>query len=268
MIKLYEDINKRYTSCMTIIAVVTLIVTAIIIRFVAPGIVLALALTIILAALVASILYIIKVFEDQATARYKKRINELSSNYNLKGLSKELKTLSERNIDDRLKSFMKVSLLGVYLNQGNLKAAKKIVEEFEPTYYTKEAGELVKITYLNNLTQYYIDSKELDDAKKYAKELKKTISSAEFINKYDKKRFNTSYKFKMSYMDIVEDNEEAYDKIKEDCIKMLNENTNVLEKISYNYILSMIYKKQKNNKEYKKCIEEIKVKGKQISYEK
>ena len=49
----------------------------------------------------------------------------------------------------------------------------------------------------------------------------------------------------MSFMDILEDKEEEFDRIKRRCLTELNEETTLLEKLSYNYILSMIYKKEK-----------------------
>ena len=62
----------------------------------------------------------------------------------------------------------------------------------------------------------------------------------------------------MSFMDILEDKEEEFDRIKRRCLNELNEETTLLEKLSYNYILSMIYKKEKNKKKYNECIEFIK----------
>ena len=62
----------------------------------------------------------------------------------------------------------------------------------------------------------------------------------------------------MSFMDILEDKEEEFDRIKRRCLNELNEETTLLEKLSYNYILSMIYKKEKNKKKYKECIDFIK----------
>ena len=59
-------------------------------------------------------------------------------------------------------------------------------------------------------------------------------------------------------MDILEDKEEEFDRIKRRCLTELNEETTLLEKLSYNYILSMIYKKEKNKKKYNECIDFIK----------
>ena len=243
MIKLYDAI---------------ILVTILIVNLIKPGIVLALSLTVLYAILLSSVLYIINLYEKKATKKFQKTVDKLNSNTDLRGLERELVKLSKRDIDDKLHSFITVLLLGVYINQGKKEKAREIVETFQPTYYDKEAGDLVRITYLNNITQYYIDIEELSIAKSYADLFIETVISASYLSPEFKEKFKKNYKFKMSFMDILEDKEEEFDRIKRRCLTELNEETTLLEKLSYNYILSMIYKKEKNKKKYNECIDFIK----------
>ena len=258
MIKLYEEIDKKFKQVLVIDVAIIILVTIFIVNIMKPGIALALALTALYAVLLCSVLYIINLYEKKATKKFQRTVDKLNSNTDLRGLERELVKLSKRNIDDKLHSFITVLLLGVYINQGKKEKAKEIVETFQPTYYDKEAGDLVRITYLNNITQYYIDIEELSIAKSYADLFIETIISAGYLSPEFKEKFKKNYKFKMSFMDILEDKEEEFDRIKRRCLNELNEETTLLEKLSYNYILSMIYKKEKNKKKYNECIEFIK----------
>lgn len=258
MIKLYEEIDKKFKQVLVIDVAVIILVTILIVNLIKPGITLALALTALYAVLLCSVLYIINLYEKKATKKFQRTVDKLNSNTDLRGLERELVKLSKRNIDDKLHSFITVLLLGVYINQGKKEKAKEIVETFQPTYYDKEAGDLVRITYLNNITQYYIDIEELSIAKSYADLFIETVISAGYLSPEFKEKFKKNYKFKMSFMDILEDKEEEFDRIKRRCLTELNEETTLLEKLSYNYILSMIYKKEKNKKKYNECIEFIK----------
>ena len=258
MIKLYDEIEKKFKKVLIVDVTVIILTTVLIVSIIKPGIFLALALTVLYAILLCSVLYIIDLYEKKATKRFQRTVDKLNSNTDLRGLERELLKLSKRNIDDKLHSFITVLLLGVYINQGKKEKAKEIVETFQPTYYDKEAGDLVRITYLNNITQYYIDIEELSIAKSYADLFIETVISAGYLSPEFKEKFKKNYKFKMSFMDILEDKEEEFDRIKRRCLTELNEETTLLEKLSYNYILSMIYKKEKNKKKYNECIEFIK----------
>ena len=258
MIKLYDEIDKKFKRVLVIDVAVIILFTVLVVNVLKPGILLAVALTGLYALLLCSVLYIINEFEKKATKKFQRTVDKLNSNTDLRGLERELVKLSKRNIDDKLHSFITVLLLGVYINQGKKEKAGEIVETFQPTYYDKEAGDLVRITYLNNITQYYIDIEELSIAKSYADLFIETIISASYLSPEFKEKFKKNYKFKMSFMDILEDKEEEFDRIKRRCLNELNEETTLLEKLSYNYILSMIYKKEKNKKKYKECIDFIK----------
>ena len=258
MIKLYDDINKKFKKVLVIDVAVIILITLLVVNFLKPGLVLAIVLTALYAILLCSVLYIINEYEKKATKKFQRTVDKLNSNTDLRGLEKELVKLSKKNIDDKLHSFITVLLLGVYINQGKKEKAKEIVETFQPTYYDKEAGDLVRITYLNNITQYYIDIEELSIAKSYADLFIETVISASYLSPEFKEKFKKNYKFKISFMDILEDKEEEFDRIKRRCLNELNEETTLLEKLSYNYILSMIYKKEKNKKKYKECIDFIK----------
>ena len=258
MIKLYDDINKKFKKVLVIDVAVIILITLLVVNFLKPGLVLAIVLTALYAILLCSVLYIINEYEKKATKKFQRTVDKLNSNTDLRGLEKALVKLSKKNIDDKLHSFITVLLLGVYINQGKKEKAKEIVETFQPTYYDKEAGDLVRITYLNNITQYYIDIEELSIAKSYADLFIETVISASYLSPEFKEKFKKNYKFKISFMDILEDKEEEFDRIKRRCLNELNEETTLLEKLSYNYILSMIYKKEKNKKKYKECIDFIK----------
>lgn len=258
MIKLYDEIDKKFKRVLVIDVAIIILFTILIISFIKPGVFLALALTILYAVLLCSVLYIINLYEKKATKKFQRTVDKLNSNTDLRGLERELVKLSKKNIDDKLHSFITVLLLGVYINQGKTDKAKEIVETFQPTYYDKEAGDLVRITYLNNITQYYIDIEELSIAKSYADLFIETIISASYLSPEFKEKFKKNYKFKISFMDILEDKEEEFDRIKRRCLNELNDETTLLEKLSYNYILSMIYKKENNKKKYNECITYIK----------
>ena len=258
MIKLYDEINKKFKRVLVIDVTVIILITICVVNFIKPGLILALALTGLYALLLCSVLYIINEYEKKATKKFQRTVDKLNSNTDLKGLEKELVKLSKRNIDEKLHSFITVLLLGVYINQGKKEKAGEIVETFQPTYYDKEAGDLVRITYLNNITQYYIDIEELSIAKSYADLFIETIISASYLSPEFKEKFKKNYKFKMSFMDILEGKEEEYDRIKRRCLNELNEDTTLLEKLSYNYILAMIYKREKDKKKYNECIAYIK----------
>lgn len=258
MIKLYDEIDKKFKRVLVIDVAIIILFTILIISFIKPGVFLALALTILYAVLLCSVLYIINLYEKKATKKFQRTVDKLNSNTDLRGLERELVKLSKKNIDDKLHSFITVLLLGVYINQGKTDKAKEIVETFQPTYYDKEAGDLVRITYLNNITQYYIDIEELSIAKSYADLFIETIISASYLSPEFKEKFKKNYKFKISFMDILEDKEEEFDRIKRRCFNELNDETTLLEKLSYNYILSMIYKKENNKKKYNECITYIK----------
>ena len=258
MIKLYDEIEKKFKKVLIVDVTVIILTTVLIVSIIKPGIFLALALTVLYAILLCSVLYIIDLYEKKATKRFQRTVDKLNSNTDLRGLERELLKLSKRNIDDKLHSFITVLLLGVYINQGKTDKAREIVETFQPTYYDKEAGDLVRITYLNNITQYYIDIEELSIAKSYADLFIETVISASYLSPEFKEKFKKNYKFKISFMDILEDKEEEFDRIKRRCLNELNDETTLLEKLSYNYILSMIYKKEKNKKKYKECIDFIK----------
>ena len=258
MIKLYDEIDKKFKRVLVIDVAIIILFTILIISFIKPGVFLALALTILYAVLLCSVLYIINLYENKATKKFQRTVDKLNSNTDLRGLERELVKLSKKNIDDKLHSFITVLLLGVYINQGKTDKAKEIVETFQPTYYDKEAGDLVRITYLNNITQYYIDIEELSIAKSYADLFIETIISASYLSPEFKEKFKKNYKFKISFMDILEDKEEEFDRIKRRCLNELNDETTLLEKLSYNYILSMIYKKENNKKKYNECITYIK----------
>lgn len=258
MIKLYDEIEKKFKKVLIVDVTVIILTTVLIVSIIKPGIFLALALTVLYAILLCSVLYIIDLYEKKATKRFQRTVDKLNSNTDLRGLERELLKLSKRNIDDKLHSFITVLLLGVYINQGKTDKAKEIVETFQPTYYDKEAGDLVRITYLNNITQYYIDIEELSIAKSYADLFIETVISASYLSPEFKEKFKKNYKFKISFMDILEDKEEEFDRIKRRCLNELNDETTLLEKLSYNYILSMIYKKENNKKKYNECIKYIK----------
>lgn len=258
MIKLYDEIDKKFKRVLVIDVAIIILFTILIISFIKPGVFLALALTILYAVLLCSVLYIINLYEKKATKKFQRTVDKLNSNTDLRGLERELVKLSKKNIDDKLHSFITVLLLGVYINQGKTDKAKEIVETFQPTYYDKEAGDLVRITYLNNITQYYIDIEELSIAKSYADLFIETIISASYLSPEFKEKFKKNYKFKISFMDILEDKEEEFDRIKRRCLNELNDETTLLEKLSYNYILAMIYKKENNKKKYNECITYIK----------
>ena len=255
MIKLYDEIDKKFKRVLVIDVAIIILFTILIISFIKPGVFLALALTILYAVLLCSVLYIINLYEKKATKKFQRTVDKLNSNTDLRGLERELVKLSKKNIDDKLHSFITVLLLGVYINQGKTDKAKEIVEI---KYYDKEAGDLVRITYLNNITQYYIDIEELSIAKSYADLFIETIISASYLSPEFKEKFKKNYKFKISFMDILEDKEEEFDRIKRRCLNELNDETTLLEKLSYNYILSMIYKKENNKKKYNECITYIK----------
>ena len=258
MIKLYDEIDKKFKRVLVIDVAIIILFTILIISFIKPGVFLALALTVLYAVLLCSVLYIINLYEKKATKKFQRTVDKLNSNTDLRGLERELVKLSKKNIDDKLHSFITVLLLGVYINQGKTDKAKEIVETFQPTYYDKEAGDLVRITYLNNITQYYIDIEELSIAKSYADLFIETIISASYLSPEFKEKFKKNYKFKISFMDILEDKEEEFDRIKRRCLNELNDETTLLEKLSYNYILSMIYKKENNKEKYNECITYIK----------
>ena len=254
MIKLYDEIEKKFKKVLIVDVTVIILTTVLIVSIIKPGIFLALALTVLYAILLCSVLYIIDLYEKKATKRFQRTVDKLNSNTDLRGLERELLKLSKRNIDDKLHSFITVLLLGVYINQGKTDKAREIVETFQPTYYDKEAGDLVRITYLNNITQYYIDIEELSIAKSYADLFIETVISASYLSPEFKEKFKKNYKFKISFMDILEDKEEEFDRIKRRCLNELNDETTLLE----NYILSMIYKKENNKKKYNECIKYIK----------
>ena len=258
MIKLYDEINKKFKKVLVVDVSVIILITLIVIIFIKPGLILALLLATLYASLLCTVLCIINIYEKKATKKFRKTMYKIYSNTDLRGLEQELVKLSRKNIDDKLRSFIIVLLLGVYINQGKKEKAKVIVESFQPTYYDKEAGDLVKIIYLNNITQYYIDVEELSIAKSYADLFIETIISASYLSPELKEKFKKNYKFKMSFIDILEDKEEEFDRIKRRCLNELNEEITLLEKVSYNYILSMIYKKEKNKKKYNECIDFIK----------
>ena len=231
MIKLYDDINKKFKKVLVIDVAVIILITLLVVNFLKPGLVLAIVLTVLYAILLCSVLYIINEYEKKATKKFQRTVDKLNSNTDLRGLEKELVKLSKKNIDDKLHSFITVLLLGVYINQGKKEKAKEIVETFQPTYYDKEAGDLVRITYLNNITQYYIDIEELSIAKSYADLFIETVISASYLSPEFKEKFKKNYKFKISFMDILEDKEEEFDRIKRRCLNELNEETTLLEKL-------------------------------------
>ena len=153
MIKLYDEIDKKFKKVLVVDVSVIILITLIVIIFIKPGLILALLLATLYAALLCTVLCIINKYEKKATKKFKKTMYKIYSNTDLRGLEQELIKLSRKNIDDKLRSFIIVLLLGVYINQGKKEKAKEIVESFQPTYYDKEAGDLVKTIYLNNITQ-------------------------------------------------------------------------------------------------------------------
>ncbi len=258
MIKLYEEIEKKFKLVLIIDIVIIILATVLVIALIKPGIILALVLTILYAILLGTVLWIINYYEKKAIKKFQYTIAKLNKKSDMKGLEKLLTKLSKRNLDDKLHSFIVVLLLGVYINRGKTDKAKDIVETFQPIYYSGETGELIRIIYLNNITQYYIDIEELSIAKSYADLFIETIISAEHISPETKEEFKKNYKFKMSFIDVLEDKEEEFDRIKRRCLNELKEDISLLERVSYNYILAMVYEKENNKKKYKECINFIK----------
>ena len=200
MIKLYDDINKKFKKVLVIDVAVIILITLLVVYFLKPGLVLAIVLTALYAILLCSVLYIINEYEKKATKKFQRTVDKLNSNTDLRGLEKELVKLSKKNIDDKLHSFITVLLLGVYINQGKKEKAKEIVETFQPTYYDKEAGDLVRITYLNNITQYYIDIEELSIAKSYADLFIETVISASYLSPEFKEKIKKNYHIIIFYL--------------------------------------------------------------------
>ena len=59
MIKLYEEIDKKFKKALVVDVAIIILITILIVNFIKPGIALALALTVLYAILLCSVLYII-----------------------------------------------------------------------------------------------------------------------------------------------------------------------------------------------------------------
>ena len=74
MIKLYEEIDRKFKKTLVIDVAVIILVTIIIVNLIKPGILLALALTVLYAVLLCSVLYIINLYEKKATRKFQKTV--------------------------------------------------------------------------------------------------------------------------------------------------------------------------------------------------
>ena len=90
MIKLYDEIEKKFKKVLIVDVTVIILTTVLIVSIIKPGIFLALALTVLYAILLCSVLYIIDLYEKKATKRFQRTVDKLNSNTDLRGLEREL----------------------------------------------------------------------------------------------------------------------------------------------------------------------------------
>ena len=81
MIKLYDEIEKKFKQVLVIDVAAIILVTILIVNLIKPGIVLALSLTVLYAILLSSVLYIINLYEKKATKKFQKISIEKSDTY-------------------------------------------------------------------------------------------------------------------------------------------------------------------------------------------
>ena len=84
MIKLYDDINKKFKKVLVIDVAVIILITLLVVNFLKPGLVLAIVLTALYAILLCSVLYIINEYEKKATKKFQRTVDKLNSSTDLR----------------------------------------------------------------------------------------------------------------------------------------------------------------------------------------
>ncbi|MBQ9024168.1 MAG: hypothetical protein IJ105_02985 [Bacilli bacterium] len=242
MLKLYEDLYKKYTLVVILGGLFVLFLT------------LFLTFSIILALFLCTIFIFVVAFFFNIQAD--KRIKVVSKHYydcDAETYTKTYETFYKRlkiGITDNkeLEPFVRIGLSTGYISLGKNKEALDILSDFNPIFKNTKISMMNKVTYLNNLIVVYRNLKQYEEAKVRLNELSEMINYPKVDNEL-KYLIESAYMSNKISLDIYEnptkENLKYAENYYKDILKLSKSKSDI---VNYNYKLAYINEKLKNKK--------------------